>query len=149
MTKYAEGTKITPEKSQVEVQTILKKYGATDVASGEQGEQAVIGFKFNGKLYKIILPYPDIKDFLLSGNRTRTGLQQQTAKDQEIRRLWRALILVIKAKLEAAQSGIVTFEQEFMAHIVVNEQGQTMYEWAKPFLDSNKLLQLPPIREDV
>lgn len=76
MTRYAEGTKITPERSQVEIQTILKKYGATDVASGEQGEQAVIGFKFEGRLYKITLPYPNINEFKMSGRRTLTQSQQ-------------------------------------------------------------------------
>lgn len=45
MTKYAEGTKVSPDKSQVEAQQLLKRYGATDVASGEQREQAIIGFK--------------------------------------------------------------------------------------------------------
>src|SRR2546430_16691983 len=124
MTKYAEGTKISPERSQIEVQQLLKKYGATDVASGEQGEQAVIGFKFEGRLYKIILIYPDINAFRMSGSRHRMPEQQKAAREQEIRRLWRTLILVIKGKLEVVNNRIVTFEQEFMAHIVT-DQGQT------------------------
>lgn len=149
MAKYAEGTKVSAERSQTEIQQLLKKYGAIDVASGEQGDnQAIIGFKFNQRLYKIILPYPDIRIFEMSGYRYRSASQQKAARDQEIRRLWRALILVIKGKLEATQSGIVTFEQEFLSHIVVNDAGQTMYEWIKPALDSNQLLQLPPPRED-
>ena len=41
------------------------------------------------------------------------------AWSQEVRRMWRALALVIKAKLEAVESGITTFDEEFLAHIVM------------------------------
>ena len=41
------------------------------------------------------------------------------------RQRWRALNLAIKAKLEAVESGIVTFDQEFLAHIV-GPSGQTV-----------------------
>jgi hypothetical protein len=46
---------------------------------------------------------------------------------------WRALALVIKAKLEAVESGITTFEEEFLAHIVLPD-GTTLGQWAAPRL---------------
>ncbi len=39
----------------------------------------------------------------------------------------RALLLVIKAKLESVESGIETLEQAFLAHVVM-ANGQTVYE---------------------
>jgi hypothetical protein len=38
---------------------------------------------------------------------------------QATRQRWRALALVIKAKLEVVESGISIFEDEFMANIVL------------------------------
>ena len=46
-----------------------------------------------------------------------------------------ALALVVKAKLEAVQSGIVGFEDEFMAHIVMPD-GKTVAEHARPLIAS-------------
>ena len=51
--------------------------------------------------------------------RRRTDKQMWAAYEQEVRRRWRALVLCVKAKLEVVESGISTFEQEFLAHIVV------------------------------
>jgi hypothetical protein len=44
---------------------------------------------------------------------------------------WRALLLVIKAKLESVESGIATFEEEFMAQIVLPDD-QTVGQWVLP-----------------
>ena len=54
---------------------------------------------------------------------------------QEERQRWRALVLVIKAKLEAVESGITTFENEFLAHIVLPDN-RTVGEWLAPQIDS-------------
>ena len=44
---------------------------------------------------------------------------------EEVRRRWRALLLVIKAKLESVESGIETFEEAFASQIVL-ANGQTV-----------------------
>jgi hypothetical protein len=51
--------------------------------------------------------------------------------DQAIRQRWRALLLVIKAKLEAVQGGITEFDAEFLPHIVLPD-GQTVGDWIIP-----------------
>jgi hypothetical protein len=51
--------------------------------------------------------------------------------EQEERTRWRSLLLVIKAKLEAVESSIATFEEEFMAQIVLPNQ-QTVGQWVLP-----------------
>ena len=51
--------------------------------------------------------------------------------EQEVRRLWRSLVLTIKAKLECVESGIETFEHAFMANIVLPD-GRTVAEHVAP-----------------
>jgi hypothetical protein len=48
---------------------------------------------------------------------------------------WRCLALVIKAKLEAVESGITTFEDEFLAHIMMPD-GQTVGQHVRPNIAS-------------
>ncbi|WP_260842520.1 hypothetical protein [Paenarthrobacter nicotinovorans] len=49
--------------------------------------------------------------------------------EQAVRQSWRALALVVKAKLEAVEAGIVGFEEEFFAHLVL-PNGKTVFEEA-------------------
>lgn len=46
--------------------------------------------------------------------------------EQAERQRWRALLLVLKAKLEAVESGIAIFESEFLANIVIDRAGHTV-----------------------
>ena len=55
--------------------------------------------------------------------------------EQATRQCWRALALVVKAKLEAVEANIATFEEEFMAHIVMPD-GKTVAEHARPMIAS-------------
>ena len=48
------------------------------------------------------------------------------ASEQGKRSRWRALYLVVKAKLEAVSSGIVSMEDEFLAQTVMND-GETVW----------------------
>ena len=52
-----------------------------------------------------------------------------------MRQRWRALALVIKAKLEAVEADITTLEAEFLAHIAL-PSGATVGEWVGPQLDA-------------
>jgi hypothetical protein len=62
--------------------------------------------------------------------------------EKATRQRWRALALVIKAKLEAVESGITIFEDEFLAHIVLPD-GSTAGDWMRPQIakayDKNKM----------
>jgi len=54
--------------------------------------------------------------------------------EQACRQRWRALALVIKAKLEAVGSGISVFEEEFLANIVMPD-GSTFGAYALPQIE--------------
>lgn len=47
--------------------------------------------------------------------------------DQRARQKGRALMLVVKAKLESVESKVETFEQAFFANVVMSD-GATLYE---------------------
>ena len=64
---------------------------------------------------------------------------------QACRQRWRALLLVIKAKLEAVTAGISTIETEFLANIVLPDN-TTAGEWMIPQIDqAYRTGQMPPM----
>ena len=84
------------------------------------------------------LPLPDSKSSEFT--RTPTGKGRapaaaEAAYEQAVKQRWRALALVIKAKLEAVEAGISTVEDEFLAHVAL-PAGGTVGEWLKPKLDA-------------
>lgn len=127
---FAKGTKVSIEKSQAEIQGMVTKYGATSFVSGYSGGVAVILFEAHARRVKFILPIPQIDDV----KRWKKKHLKEEALRAEHRRLWRAFALVIKAKLEAVESKVSTFESEFLAQIVDPSSGRTIGEVAIPAL---------------
>jgi len=108
----------------------------------------MIAFVANGKQVRFILPLPNLEDLKKTATgRARRGGAVNEAFEGEMRRRWRSLALVLKAKLEAVSTGIVTFEEEFLPYIVL-PGGQTVGEKIIPSLDaayaSGKLPKLLP-----
>jgi hypothetical protein len=131
---YAENTTVTSEKSRMEIERILTRYGADEFAYATRREVAVIQFTAEGRTVRFTVPLPDRADHAFTRTptgKTRSAPQQQAAYEQAVRQRWRALALVVKAKLEAVASGIVTFEQEFLPHILM-PTGGTVYEQIAP-----------------
>ncbi len=136
--RYAAETEVSSEKSKAEIEGLLSKYGATSFASGWKDQQAVIAFAMCGRQVKFFLPLPakDLKQFTHTNHETprlRSEADSHKAWEQATRQRWRALALVVKAKLEAVASGITSFEEEFMAHIVMPD-GKTVAEHALPMI---------------
>ena len=135
MTTYAVNTIVAPEKTRAEIERVVTRYGATKFVSGWEESGAAVLFEMRGRRVRFSLPLPDKSDerFLTGhGRRQRTFAERQKAYDQHVRSAWRALYLVIKAKLEAVESGIGVFESEFLANIVLPGTGETFGEWAIP-----------------
>ncbi|MDJ0512776.1 MAG: hypothetical protein QNJ62_04965 [Methyloceanibacter sp.] len=135
MSRYAANTDVSSHKSRDEIERTLTRYGATGFIYGWQENQAVVAFRMNERHIKFSLPMPDrnAKEFTQTptrGNR-RSESAAQTAYEQAVRQRWRALALVIKAKLEAVECGITEFDDEFMAHIVLPD-GATIGEHMRP-----------------
>lgn len=104
MRRYAEGTSVPVDKSKQEIEATLKRYGADQFMLGWEGEKkAMIGFRCQGRFVKFILSMPDVKS--------------DAKRESEWRRRWRCLNIAIKAKLDVVESGISTFEDEFLSYI--------------------------------
>lgn len=153
MGRYAKNTTVSVSKSKEEIEKVLSKYGADQFISGwDTGtNQAMLGFRFNAKMVRFTLPMPAKEDFKYD-KREYERAAHVIEKDWEkaCRQRWRALALVVKAKLEAVEVGIATFEEEFLAHILLPD-GQTVGSWAVPQIEAGyakgkmpKLLPMGP-----
>jgi hypothetical protein len=100
----------------------------------------VIAFRAHGKQVRFLLPLParDEPQFTTYTRSYRTYARSATEAErlweQAYRQRWRALALVIKAKLEAVEAGITEFQAEFLAHIVL-PGGETVGDWMRPQLE--------------
>jgi len=149
MTRYAERTTVTSEKSRNEIEATLRRYGATSFAYGWTSDGAQIGFHLGNRAIRFNLPMPDrgADEFRFTPTRRtrRSPAEWEAAYEQAVRQRWRGLALVIKAKLEAVEAGITTLEEEFLAHIAL-PSGSTVGEWLRPQLDeaysNNRMPQL-------
>lgn len=120
MTRYAENTQVSPGQSRAEIERTLTRYGATEFAYGWQSNQAVVMFTLDEWRIRFIIEMPERSGFSRTPTgRTRTAESALAQWEQACRQRWRALALVIKAKLEAVDSGIVTLVEEFAAHVVL------------------------------
>lgn len=127
---YAKGTDVSVEKSRAEIETVLRRYGASHFAYATTPDKAIIAFEAHGRRVRFELPLPNIKEkrFAFDGHhRPRPPSKMYYAWEQGCREKWRALLLCIKAKLEAVESKIETFEDAFLAHIIVDD-GRTVAE---------------------
>lgn len=134
MAKFAENTSVSVERSRAEIEGLIVRYGATSTAFMNGPGRAMILFEC--KSHRIMFELPllliEEKQFQRDGRGTlRTPQKKYEAWEQACRQRWRALALVIKAKLEAVASGITSFEDEFLAHIVMPD-GKTVAAHVRP-----------------
>jgi hypothetical protein len=134
MAQYAAATKVSVEKSRGEIEKILTRWGATSFAYGWQGERAAISFAVNDRQIRFELPLPQPSDRRFTHTATgqkRAPAAAQKEYEQGVRQRWRALVLAIKAKLEAVEAGISNFENEFLAWTVL-PGGATVADHVQP-----------------
>lgn len=133
--RYAENTSVSVEASRAEVEKTLQRYGADSFAYGWDQSRALIEFVHEERRIRFILPLPDRQapEFWKTPARgNRRSPEQAYAAWEQARHRWRqALALAIKAKLEAVEADISTFENEFLAHVVL-PNGQTVGDSVRP-----------------
>jgi len=104
---FARRTTVTVEKSRAEIERVVKRYGAKGFVSGWQDNRVRIEFLARDRHIRMVMLEPDAE-------------QHKRAK-------WRSLLLLVKAKLEAVDAKITTFEEAFLGDIVMPD-GRTVYE---------------------
>jgi hypothetical protein len=130
--QYASNTSVSAEKSRAEIERTLSRYGADQFMYGWSGDGAIIAFRMNERNIRFQLPMPDKADFTTTPRgRRRTAIAAEKEWEQATRQRWRALLLTVKAKLEAVEAGIAEFEDEFLAYIMLAD-GSTVSDLVRP-----------------
>lgn len=159
--KYAKGTTVAVEKSIAEIKDLLAEHGATNIQRLEKDSLFAIGFEMEAKDYpepltvriRVSLPLPDPRDDQFWITRQykysqvrRSPAQAEKAYQDEVKRLYRALLLSLRADLEAINiSKIKTVIMAFGMNIVMPD-GTTMGEWATPQVRQMYLTdKMPPL----
>lgn len=128
---YAEGTTVPESKSRGEVEALLRKHGAGAMVVASDETRVIIRTVHTGSGWHLefTLPLPTVDDFPAKG-RNNKAIDREARVAKERRRRWRALLLCLKAKFEAIETGITTFEEEFLAHTIVPETDKPFGPWA-------------------
>ena len=145
---YARNTTVSAMRTRNEIEETLERYGADGFAYAAQGNLATVIFAMENRRIRFLLELPDPEEFRYTNHsppRERRDRAQREAYDQACRQRWRALLLVIKAKLEAVTAGISTVETEFLANIVLPDN-TTAGEWMLPQIDrAYRTGEMPPL----
>ena len=134
---FASGTKVSIEKSRAEIERMIVRVGAKNTAFANTDTKAVIIFEAHNRRIRFDLPLPTPGDnrFARDGRgSSRSQGGREIACEQFRRERWRALALVIKAKLESVAAGIETFETAFVANIVLPD-GRTVADEVLPRIE--------------
>lgn len=120
--RYAEGTDVDVSKTKADIERLLSKHGATGFAHAWEGGRSVLMFRLRGRMlrYEIECPNPERYAVTQKGRLRHKSELAEKAAEKEHKRRWRALYLIIRAKLEIVESSdapSVAFDREFMAYI--------------------------------
>jgi hypothetical protein len=135
---YAAKTKVPVERSKAEVEKILRKAGATQFVSGwdEKRGMSRIQCHLDDRILQFSVLKPDPAEFEeTEQGYERAPNQVRIEVEREERRRWRALVLIIKAKLEVIEAGMSSIEEEFLANVLLPNQ-TTMGQWAHKQLEA-------------
>ena len=122
-------------RSRYELERVLGRYGASDLAFVELDANASIQFAIHGRYVQLQLPLPDPSAARFThtpSGRPRTVAAQERAYEQALREHWRALLLAVRGKLQTVESGISTFEDEFAGFLVPHYSEDTNRRRKKP-----------------
>lgn len=153
MSIYAKNTSVSSEKSRGEIENTLARYGASAFVYATNNNKAMIQFQAHARRIMFVLQLPDKTEKRFTHTRGGKGYQKWTDEiayelwEQACRQKWRCLALAVKAKLESVESGISTFEDEFLAHIVMPD-GKTVSQHTKNLIEdayqTGKMVPLLP-----
>lgn len=114
---YAKNTTVPVTRTRQAIEDLMTKRGADQFFSGTDKARAMLAFRLGGRHIRFVLPLSDVRT------------------DQQLRARWRALFLVIKAKLEAVDIGITTIEEAFLTETVLPDR-HTVGEVMLPQVES-------------
>ena len=118
--KFAIDTKVPVVQTRSEIEQILQRFGATSFAFAMQEKGATVMFECQGRRIRFDLPL------------SKDATDAEIARDHGEK--WGALFLSIKAKLVSVDTEIETFEEGFLAHVVLAD-GSTVGQMTRPAIE--------------
>jgi len=135
MARYAAQTEVPVDRTRAEIERTLVRYGADAFRYSYRSDVAMVEFSAHARHIRFVLRLPKQEDFNTTPQgRDRVSAAIEREWQQACRQRWRALLLAIKAKLEAVDCGIAEFEREFLAYIVDPESDRTVGDVLAPQL---------------
>lgn len=123
---FAERTDVPLEQSIAEIMVMVSRAGAQSLGQMREPGRFVVAFSLADRHMRFSVPL--ITEY---GGPAKHGNNRPVDKaawlEQRNRQKGRALALVIKAKLESVESGVETFEEAFLANVVMSD-GYTVFE---------------------
>jgi hypothetical protein len=114
---YAKKTRVPVSKTEAEIKRLVMAAGAQSYVVMTSKRLAQVGFEMKGRKILFRLPFPE------------------RVSEQEERARWRGLLLCIKAKIDAVARKIESFDEAFMAHVMMPD-GQTFAEHVGPRIEA-------------
>lgn len=136
--RFAEGTGVAPSRSVEEVDRLLSRFGADGFFYGREEGQAVVGFRYRGRVFRLTIPLPDPSDRDFTHTPTRGTRRDNTAArrayEDEVNRRYRALVAAVRGMLVGVEEGIFTLEEVFLAYTMMPD-GRALGAAVAPVLD--------------
>ncbi len=119
---FAENTKVPVSQSRADIEKLLERGKAKQYGTAVDYDLMIarVQFKLQDRVVRFTINLPDKK-------KHGDGVRFERAERQR----WRALLLVIKAKLESVENQIEHFEEAFMGQIVMPDD-QTISQHVRP-----------------
>lgn len=123
---YAKDTIVPVSKTRGEIEQLLERAKAKQYGTAVDYDlmTARVQFKLFDRIVRFTVKLPD-----------RKKLGEGARFEKAERQRWRALLLVLKAKLESVESDIETFESAFLGQIVMPGD-QTVADLVTPLIGS-------------
>ncbi|GEM_PF-665059 len=128
MNRFARQTSVTIERSQEELRRLLRDYGGDDIFMGSSESQAaaLVQFRYHGIPMQFRLRTPAMSEERFHFTRDKRGFKRQFSNeqtrrlwDQACRQQWRVVILIVRANLEAVESGTLKPEEAFLPYLLL------------------------------
>lgn len=142
-------TKIAPEQTKAEIETMLKEHGIVDIQWTTYQGDTTLKFLFRvtirGVEKEVMFAFKPPIISMKKKQYSRQNYRYETITTDNAPVSYRLLFWYLKSKLEAVQFGLETVEKEFMSHILVALPGgkeTTLGESLTKVVEMVKLPQL-------
>lgn len=115
--RYATGTDVPVDRSQQEITKLFNRYDVSSYSFGLSPGYASVSFTFKDLPILVRIPIPLAPKQERVMNENNRMVQAKPRWEQEVKECWRALVLVLKANLEAVERQILSPEAAFLAYI--------------------------------